>query len=748
MKHEFFNTKPVDGIDRVDGRQKVTGAARYAADYQLPGMSYGVLVASTITRGQISHIDTTTALLQPGVLAILSHVNAPKIPGYARSTNPATPANGSQPLRVFFDGQVYFNGQPIALVIADSLERAKHAAAFVKTTYQELPHQTDLLANASLAALPTGTRFADYIRGTPDAYKSAPVQVEAHYTMPVDVHNPMELHSIIAGWDEAGKVTVYDKTQGIKSDQRTIMEAFALTESQVQVYSEFVGGAFGSALRTWPHVVAAVLGARVVGRPLKLVLDRDQMFTMVGYRPFSLQKIGLGATADGRLTGITHEAIAQTSRYEEFTDRTVGLSKFLYACPNVHTSYKIVPLDVSTPTWMRGPGDATGSFALESAMDELSYALKMDPLVLRLRNYAETNPEQNLPWSSKYLRECYAIGAERIGWYKRNPEPRSMRAGRMMVGYGVSSGTFGAGRGRASAKARLTADGKLVIQSAATDIGPGTGTAMVMIASALMGMNRADVVFELGDSSFPPAPTQGGSTLLSTVGSAVNDVCVALQRKLTEMLRLGGPASFKNASQADFIFRDNGIGLLSKPGLHISYVDVLKNARLPSVELIQESMPGEERQKYAMYAFSVHFVEVHVDPVTGSVKVHRVVSVVDTGKIVSLKTATSQLIGGVVGGIGMALMEAGVMDHRYGKYVNNNLAGYHVPVNADVPLIEALFIDKKDPFTNPMGSKGLGEIAIVGFAAALANAVFHATGRRIRDLPITPDKLLGMGYGV
>lgn len=742
MKRDFFNSEPVDGIDRVDGRQKVTGTAKYSAEYGFKNISYGVLVSSTIAKGRILSIDAKQALGQPGVLTVLSHINAPKIPGYDAGANPAAPAPGPQPLRIFYDDRVYFNGQAIALVIADSLERAVYAASLVKATYKEEDGQTNLLANAGRAALPAGTRFADYVRGEANAYKSAPVSVEHQYIMPIDVHNPMEPHSIIAAWDGDGKVTVYDKTQGVKSTQKTIMDAFKLGEQQVQVYSQFVGGAFGSALRTWPHVIAAVLGAKVVTRPLKLVLARGQMFTMVGYRPFSLQKIGLGAAPDGKLTGITHEAIGQTSSYEEFTDRTVGSSKFLYACPNVNTSYKIVPLDVSTPTWMRGPGDATGSFALESAMDELSYALKMDPLELRLRNYADTDPDRKLPWSSKYLKECYELGAERIGWSKRDPRPGSMRSGGMMVGIGMSTGIFGANRGKAAAKARLMANGSLVIQSAATDIGPGTGTAMVLIASEVMGMHPSKIVFEMGDSSYPQAPTQGGSTLLSTVGSAVNDVCEALKIKLTEMVRGSDIPGFESAASEDIKFKNGSISVKSKEDAVVSFTELLNKQHVPHVEVTHESMPGEERQRYSMYSFLVHFVEVHVHPATGVVKVNRVVSVADAGKVVSKKTAISQLIGGVVGGIGMALMEAGVMDHRYGRYVNNNLADYYVPVNADIPQIEALFIDKKDPYTNPMGSKGLGEIAIVGFAAAVANAVYHATGKRIRELPITPDKLI------
>lgn len=745
MEKRFFNSsEPEAGIDRVDGKMKVTGAAKYSAEYSLKNLTYGILVGSTITKGRIQSIDTKQAERAPGVLQVITYANAPKIPGYETGGNPAKPPTGGQPLKIFNNDQIYFNGHPVALVIADTLERAVYAASLVKATYRKEDHQTDFDAAIGKAATPQGPQFADYVRGEADAYKTAPVHIEQEYVVPVEVHNPMELHSIIAVWNGEDKVTVYDKTQGVKATQRSIMDAFKLPVENVQVNSQYVGGAFGSALRTWPHEIAAVMAAKKVNRPVKLVLTRPQMFTLVGYRPYTVQKIGLGATPDGKLTGLTHQAVAQTSSYEEFTEGTVNLSRFLYACPNVNTSYKIVPLDTSTPTWMRGPGEATGAFALESAMDELAYALRLDPLELRLRNHADIDPEKNQSWSSKYLKECYALGAERIGWQKRNQVPGSMKEGEWMVGYGMSTGTFGAGRSRATARAVLHANGSLVIQSAASDIGPGTGTAMVKIASDLMGLPPAKITFELGNSSYPQAPTQGGSSTLSTVGSAVYDVCIALKEKLQGMITESNSAALKSAKPEDLLAQNGALMLAADQNTKISYTDILRQNNMIETEVTKESVGGSnpESRKYSMYSFSVHFVEIHVHPATGVARVKKVVSVADAGKIVSRKTAESQIIGGVVGGIGMAFMEEGLIDHRFGRYVNNNLADYHVPVHADVPHIEALFIDKKDPYTNPMGSKGLGEIALVGFAAAAANAVYHATGKRIRELPITPDKLI------
>ena len=733
-KQVYKNVNLSDPLDRVDGRLKVTGAATYSAEYVLPGLSYAVLVGSTIANGKIKTIDTKLAGRAPGVIDIITHINAPAIPGYV--TPPATPTGPAtaRPLWVFYDEYIYFNGQPIAVVVADTYERALYAASLVKTEYVVETHKTDLLDNLNDAVTPRG--WTDYARGETDAYKKAPVIIEEEYIHPIEVHNPMELHCTIASWEAVDKVTVYDKTQGVKSAQRTIMDAFKLHESNVQVNTLFMGGGFGSGLRTWPHVIAAVLAAKKINRPVKLMLSRDQMFTMVGYRPKSLQKIGIGATVDGKITGITHEATAITSSYEQFTDRTVNMSKYMYTSPNVTTRYKIVPLDLSTPTWMRGPGESTGSFALECGMDELSYLLKLDPLELRLRNYAETDQERNLPWSSKHLRECFEIGSKRIGWNKRNPIPRSMRQGEMLVGYGMGCGVFNASRNRAVVMARMYADGSLVLQSAVSDGGPGTATAMVQIASETMGLDTNKIKFELGNSSYPMGPTQGGSTTTSTLGSAVHDACVELQKKLLEM------AGLSSVKAEEIVFKNGAITLTSNPASSLLYGDILKKQNLPQLEVTEESKSGDERQKYSMYSFSAHFTEIHVHPSTGVVKVKRVVSVTDAGRIVSLKTAESQVIGGVIGGMGMAIMEDAVMDHRYGRYVNNNFADYHIPVHADMPYIEPIFINKKDPYINPMGTKGLGEISMVGFAPALANAVYHATGKRIRELPITPDKLL------
>jgi xanthine dehydrogenase YagR molybdenum-binding subunit len=699
-----------DGMKRVDGRLKVTGAARYSAEFNVKGIVYGVLVGSTIAKGSIKSIDTKKAEQAPGVLTIITHFNCPKVPGY-QSADP----NAKGPVKIFYDDKILYNGHPIALVIADTFERAQYAASLVKAQYIVEKHHTSLKDNIDKAVTPHDD--GEYKRGTPDAWKSGPVKLEQEYLLPSEVHNPMELHGIVARWDADDKITVWTKTQGVKDTQNTISQTFKIPLDNVQVNSKFVGGAFGSALQVWPHEIAALIGAKVVKRPVKLILSRADMFTSVGYRPHTWQKIGIGATADGKLVGISHRAVGQTSTYEDFAEGPADVSRQLYACPNVYTSNKILSLDVGSPIWMRGPGSATGTFALESAMDELSYALNIDPIELRLRNYAETDPESGHPFSGKNLKEAYKLGADNIGWSDRSQKPGSVTKDGWLVGYGVSGGVFGADREPATVRAIMMADGNLILQTAVSDIGPGTATAMVSIAAETMGIPVDKIRFDLGDSSLPPSPQQGGSTITSSVGSAVYMACNDLKEKFQQLIGNGGT---------------------DKP----DYAQVLKQHNVPKLEVTTASKAGSEVDKYAMYSWSVHFVKVMVNPATGVIKLDKVTCVADSGRIISPKTARSQIIGGAIMGIGMALTEETVIDHRYGKVVNNNFADYHVPVNADIPQIDALFVNKPDININPIGAKGMGEIALIGMAAAVANAVYNATGKRVRDLPITPDKLV------
>ncbi|RBQ07648.1 xanthine dehydrogenase family protein molybdopterin-binding subunit [Pedobacter miscanthi] len=699
-----------EDTDRVDGILKVTGKAKYFAEYELPGLTYGVLVTSTITKGKITGLDTKAAENAPGVIAVVSHLNKPSATAYEQEGGPQ--------MKIFYTDKIFYNGQPIAIVVANTFERATYAASLVKATYAKEEFNTDF---AKALKDPKAKKLqgqADYKRGIENAYKTAEVKLEERYFLPIETHNPMELHGIIADWRPNNQVTVYAKTQGVKATQGTIANVFKIPMENIQVNSEFVGGGFGMALRTWPLEIATVMASKHIGKPVKVVITRAQMFTMVGNRPAAIQTIGLGADKDGKLTGITHRAYGETSTYENFTEGVVNMAKFMYQCDNVNTSYAIVPVDLGVPIWMRGPGEATGAFALESAIDEMAHALDMDPLDFRIKNDPETDQQKNKPFSSKNIKEAYKLGAEKIGWSNRKNKPGSLVEGPWQTGYGVSVGVFNANRGKASVKGILKADGSLLLQSATSDIGPGTGTGMTLIANKLMKIPVNKITFELGDSSLPPAPSQGGSATLSTVGSAVNDVCVALKSAIAELA-----ANSNMDATANF-------------------VEVLKKNNLPQIEVTKESQSGKEKDNYSMYSFSIHFVQVKVHALTGVVKVSKIVSVGDSGTIVSPKTARSQMLGGAVGGIGMALTEESIIDHRYGRYINNNFADYHVPVNADVPEIDVNFINKPDPYINPMGAKGMGEIALIGFSAAVANAVFNATGKRIRTLPITPDKVL------
>lgn len=731
-------------LDRVDGVQKVTGTAKYSAEYNFPGMVYGVLATSTIAKGTITSLDTKAAENSPGVQAVITHLNCPDVPGYKKQADQPIVPEIKRGYGVFTDNSIRFNGQPIALVVADTFERAVHAASLIKAVYKEEKYNTNLDEAIKSGKPLEGNNYKDYVRGEADAWKKAEVKTEATYSMPVEVHNPMEIHGLTVVWEGENKVTLYEKTQALKNTQQGIMRLFGLKEENVRIITQFIGGAFGSAFNIWPHSVAALIGARKVGKPLKLMLTRNQMFINVGYRPQAIQTIKLGASKDGKLTGITHEAIAMTSSYQEFTEGIVNGSRSLYACPNVNTSYKVYPLDMSQPTWMRGPGETTGAYALECAMDEMAYALGLDPIEFRLRNYAETDLERNKPYSSKFLREAYQLGTEKIKWQERNPVPRSIKEGDWLIGYGTGSGIFSAWRGDAKVTAKLLPDGSLVLQSGVTDMGPGTATAMTQLASETLGLSAKSIKFELGDTNLPPGPLQGGSGTTSTLGTAVNNVCISLKKKLTELVK--DNAAFHtevvhNVKVEDLLFEDGYMILASDRSKKISYADAIKNAGLKQIEIAEESK-ANPMANHAAFSYAVHFVKVKVHAITGVVKVSRVVSAVDAGKIINEKTAESQIVGAVVGGISMSLMEEGVIDHRYGRWVNNNFGDYHVAVNADVPPVEVLFVNKPDPVLNPMGSKGMGEVGIVGFAAAVANAVFNATGKRVRELPITTDKLI------
>ena len=702
-------------VSRVDGRPKVTGAATYAAEFDQPGQAYGVIVRSTVANGRIASMDSTAAQRASGVLAVLTHRNASRL-AYRPHKGLPDPATGER-LHVLQDDRVNHQGQPIALVIAETLEQANHAATLVRVTYADEAGITDISRVVPIE--PTQqktdqgeTRPPQTRRGDPErALTTAEVKVEHTYVIPRENHNPIEMHATIAAWD-GDRLTLWDKTQWVHNTADEIAAVFSIPEENIRVISPFVGGAFGSGLRTWPHVTLAALGARVTGRPVKVMLSRREMYYAVGYRPHTVQRVALGASRDGRLTAILHEGYQETSRYEEFSEALLNASRLLHSCPNVDTRHRLAPMNVHTPTYMRAPGEASGIFALESAMDELAVALNFDPVELRLRNEPEMDEFKKLPFSSRSTRECYRSAAERFGWNRRSPEPRSMRDGRWLIGWGMATATYPMNYAPATAMARLLPDGTAEVMSASSDMGPGTWTSMTQVAAEALGLPIERVKFTLGDTRLPRAPIHGGSMTMASVGSAVQAAC----RKVRE----------------DAIARGGANDL----------VDAMRRIAQP-IEAMADVKPGDESRRFSMHAFGAVFVEVAVDPDLGETRVRRIVGAYGAGRIVNPKTSRSQCVGGMIGGIGMALMEHSVVDARNGRVPNANFAEYAVPVHADAPpLMDVIFVEEHDPHVNPLGVKGVGEIAMVGVAPAIASAIFHATGKRIRDLPITPDKLL------
>lgn len=732
-------------LTRIDGRAKVTGAARYAAEFNQPNQAYAVIVSSTVGLGRITGIDPAAAEHLPGVLAVISHLNAPRLP-YSPHKGGIDPSYGER-LHVLQDDQVRFYGQPVALVVADTLVRAERAAAGLRITYDA---QHPIVGPRDKQAKPIapeadGRLEADNVRGDPEAaLASAAVTVDITSDIARQNHHPMEPHATIAAWD-GDRLTLWSKSQFVANEQEEIAAVFGMAPENVQVICPFVGGAFGTSLRTWPHVTLAALAARQVGRPVKLALTRRQMSFTTGHRPRTLQRMALGATRDGRLASIIHEGTGETSRYEQFIESLTSGTDFMYSCANVRTRYRLVPLDTGTPTYMRGPGEASGMYALETALDELAYELGIDPIELRRRNEPRIDESTNRPFSSRSLMACYDIGAERFGWARRTPEPKSMRDGRLLIGMGTATATYPAMQFPASARARLLADGTAEIESAASDMGPGTYTSMTQVAADTLGIPAGRVRFSLGNSDFPPAPPHGGSQTMAAVGSAIRAACLAVQDLLVERAAANPRSPAHNMGKEALEWADGHLRRKGGAASGQSYAEIVGAAGgVPVEATVSVARDPEIDNKYSMHAFGAVFVEVSVDPDVGIARVRRALGAYGAGRIVNPRLARSQCLGGMIGGIGMALMEHTSLDARDGRPVNAHMAEYLLPVNLDIPDLDVLFVDEVDPHVNPLGVKGLGEVSLVGMAPAIANAVFHATGRRIHELPIRIEHLLGV----
>ncbi|CAG9243855.1 Xanthine dehydrogenase, molybdenum binding subunit [Paraburkholderia unamae] len=728
-------------MDRIDGVLKVTGGALYASDFPEARLAHAVLVTSTIASGTIASIDTSRAQSMPGVLLVMTYQNAMRLPNGGRT--PLKPPAGRH-LTLLQDNAVRYSNEPVAVVVADTLEHATDAARHVDIAYAPTQATLDFdraKGDAHAPPSPMG-RPVESTRGNVEAgLQEGAVRIDAVYTTPTQFHNPMEPHATMAHWD-GPDLTLYDATQGVSGARTAVAAVFGIAPENVRVISPFLGGGFGCKGSSWSHVSLCAMAAKQTGRPVRLALARPQMFGPVGSRPHTEQHVSLAARADGTLTAIRHDTLAHTSTFEDWLEMCGLVTRMMYAAPNCSTSHRVVPLNVGTPTFMRAPGETTGSFALESAMDELAWRLKMDPVALRLKNYAQSEPQDGKPWSSNALRQCYETAAQRFGWSRRVATPRAMRDGNLLVGLGMASATYPANRSEAGAVARILPDGTAMVASGTQDIGTGTYTVMTQVAADALGFPPDRIHFALGDSTLPPAPVSGGSQSAASVSPAVQAAATAARDKLIALARADRGSPVYGLAPEDVTVQDGWVVSRADNSRRDPAAAVIARAGGKPIEAQVSTKPGAEKQQYAFHSFGAVFAEVHVDPDLGTIRVARIVGAYDVGRVLNEKTAHSQLMGGMVWGVGTALHEEGQFDTRMGRIANNNLAEYHVPVNADIGELDVQFVGEPDLRFNPLGVRGIGEIGITGVPAAIANAVYHATGVRVRDLPITLDKVM------
>ena len=718
---------------RVDGPLKVTGGARYAADWVVPGLAYGYIVESTIANGRVRSLDTARARRQAGVIAIMTSENAMRV-------NPAAQKENDRNLTVLQEDIVRYDRQPIAVVIADSFARAKYAASLVGVTYAAETARTQFADGTIVVPKSIHGKPPDSTRGDVDAaVAQAAVHIDNLYTTPIEHHNPMEPHATIAMWD-GDRVKLYDGTQGTIPARTRIAGVLQIPVENVEVITKFAGGAFGSKGSTWSHTILAAMAAKLTNRPVQIALWRPQMFGPVGNRPATRQHVVLAAGSDGRLKGQIHETVSETSAFDDFPEPSGVISTMLYATPAIRVTHRLNKMNYGTPTSMRAPGWSSGSFALESAMDELAYATSLDPIELRLRNYADQDPAEQKPYSSKSLRECYARGAEAIGWKTRTPQPRSMRDGRYLIGMGMASAVYPTNRSKASAIATINPDGSALVRSSGVDIGTGAYTAFTQIFAQTLGMPLERVSVQLGDSTFPEAPVAGGSQLTASVGSAMKVTALNARTRLAQLAIADSQSPLYGLSVDDLDSANGRLFVTKNPSRGELFANIVTRNGAP-LQVQGDAEPDQDKP-YSMYAFGAQFAMVRVDPDLGTVRLVKQVGAFGAGRIINAKTARNQFLGGMTWGIGMALLEETRPDVRTGRFMNANLGEYLVPTHADVGTMDVILVEEDDPHVNPIGVKGIGEIGFVGAGAAIANAVYHATGKRIRDLPITPPKLV------
>lgn len=735
-------------ISRLEGHLKVTGSAKYAGEYQADDLLYGYVVNSTVTKGKIKSIDTSEVKKIVGVIEVFTHENKPSTAwfDFQYADMDAPPGTVFKPLK---DNDIKYNGQPIALVVADSFELARYAATKLDIVYEKEEFETDLKSNLDKSRDPK-KGLASMLKPPPPPpngdfekeYENSFIKMDSHFSHGTEHHNPMEMYASTVIYEGKDKLKIYDKTQGTINSQMYVANVFGLKMKNVQVIAPFVGGGFGSGLRPQHQLFMAVMASLALKRNVRVTLDRAQMY-MIGHRPPTLQQTKFGADKDGKVNAIYHKATGETSRFEDYVEIVVNWANMLYPAENTLLEHEIVPLDVYSPLDMRAPGGSTGMHAIEVTMDEIAYKLNIDPLELRLINYSEIDKSSDKEYSSKELKKCFLQGAEKFEWNKRNPEPRSMKNGNKLVGYGMATGMWDANRLFGRAEVIMSADGMVEIKSAVTDIGTGTLTIMTQIAADELGLPIEDITFSYADSKMPFAPIQGGSFTTATVGPAVQNACQALNEKLFKLAKKMDNSVLKDAKFKDVQIKDGWISLKNNSEIKISVKDILASNEGKPIKTTNSAMPNP--LTYGKKARAVHsavFVEVEVDEELGIIEVKRALTAVAAGKIINPKTAESQVLGGMIWGISKALHEETILDHQFGKYMNANLGEYHIPVHADIHDLEVLFVEENDQFVNDLGVKGVGEIGGVGMPPAITNAIFHATGKRIYDLPIHFDKLL------
>lgn len=732
-------------LSRIDGPKKVSGRAPYAAEHHPADLLHGFVHVATIAKGRIESMDLADAANYPGVVKIYTHENRPRAAWWdsAWKDEVALPGHPFRPLQ---NDRILFDGQPIALVIAESFEAARDAASLIRVTYAAEDPATNILVEEQNSYVPkekrNGIAPPPPPRGDAEgAFEASPFKISAEYVLEGEHHNPMELFASTVIWEEDGSLTIHDKTQGSQNSQGYVCGVFELPKEKVRVFNRYVGGAFGSGLRPKHQLFLSVMAALDLKRSVKLELSRREMFYLT-WRPATVQRVSMAADAQGKLTAILHHAVQATSKYEDYQEVVVNWSGLAYKCENVKLSYELASMNVSTPGDMRAPGAATGVFALECAIDELSYQVGLDPLDMRVRNFVHMDQNEDKQFTSKALHACYREGAEAFGWSERNHAPRSMHDGQDLVGYGVSTGLWEASLTNAAAKVRLNADLSVVVSAAASDIGTGTYTILAQIGADSFGIDTEQVLVDIGDSSLSQTSVEGGSWTAASSGSAVQIAANTVRATLLKHAQSMPNSPLAEASVQQTAIRDGRLVLDVNDQIGVAVADVMAHAGLSFIEEEGQVAPDQAQQKtFSSYTHSANFVEVRVDEQLGVIRVERVVVAVAAGRILNPKTARSQILGGVVMGLGMALYEEGMFDHRTGRIMNHNLAEYHVPSHADVQDIEVIFVEEHDDKISPLGVKGLGEIGIVGIAAAVANALYHATGTRVRHLPMTIDKV-------